>query len=117
MSKKEKQGPVSIPIYNYEIIKKSIPFHFNLIALTISFFIVLIAYKNVPGYAWVKDELIKENLKLIKKYSRLNTDEKLGAKMGYDYHVIKMIKDATPENAIILFPKSDTCYVLRKREG
>jgi len=96
---------------------KSIPFHFNLIGLTISFFIALIAYKNVPGYTWVKDELIKENLKIVKKHPRLSVDEKLGAKIGYDFHVLKMIKDATPENAVILFPSQDTCYSVRKREG
>ena len=116
MAKKIDQFPEFKPLASVDQ-KKGIPFHLNLIALTISFFIVLIAYKNVPSYAWVKDDLIKENLKIIKKYPKLSLDEKLGSKIGYDYHVIKMLRDATPENAVILMPRSDTCHNVRLREG
>lgn len=96
---------------------KGIPFHFNLIALVISFFFVLFLYKNFPSYQWLKEELIKENLKMIKKYSKLSIDEKLQAKIGYDYAVIKMIRDSTPVDAVILFPPSDTCMKIRTREN
>ncbi len=116
MAKKNNQEPEITALASGDY-KKGIPFHLNLIALSISFFLVLIAYKNIPSYAWLKDDLIKENLKIIKKYPRLSSDEKLGAKIGYDFQVLKMIRDATPENAIILFPRQDTCQNIRKREG
>ena len=96
--------------------KKGIAFHMNLIALVVSFFFVLVLYKNVPTYQWLKDTLIKENLKLIKKYPRLTLDEKLQAKIGYDYAVIKMIKDSTPETAIVLLPPKDSCHKVRGLE-
>lgn len=112
MSKKE--IPVSKEIASKEA--KSIPFHLNMIALVVSFFIVLAFYKNFPSYQWVKDELIKENLKLIKKNQRLSMDDKLEAKIGYDYSVLKMIKNATPETAVILMPPTDTCWAIRTRE-
>ncbi|MBC7389990.1 MAG: hypothetical protein H7329_12305, partial [Opitutaceae bacterium] len=116
MAKKITQAPEYKPLPSLDH-KKGIPFHLNLIALTVSFFITLIAYKNVPSYTWLKEDLIKENLKVIKKYPQLSSDEKLGAKIGYDFQVLKMIRDATPENAIILMPRQDTCYSVRKREG
>jgi len=97
--------------------KKSIPFHYNMIGLVLSFFLVMFLYKNVSSYKWVKDDLIKENLKIIKKYPRLTIDEKLSAKIGYDYDVLKLIKDNTPNNAIILMPRVDTCLSVRKREN
>lgn len=99
-----------------QIQRKGIPFHFNVIALAVSFFFVLFLYKNFPSYQWLKDELIKENLKMIKKYPRLGMDEKLQAKIGYDYAVLKMIKDSTPVDAIILFPPKDTCAAIRAAE-
>jgi len=112
MSKKEIKPPINISKSE----SRSIPFHVNMIGLVISFFITLFFYKNFPSYQWVKDELIKENLKLIKKNSRLTIDDKLEAKIGYDYSVLKMIKNATPDTAIILMPNPDSCLAIRKRE-
>ncbi|HAR20775.1 MAG TPA: hypothetical protein DCR46_08930 [Cytophagales bacterium] len=111
MPKNDKKEPLKNAERN-----KSIPFHLNLIGLMVSFFLVFFLVKNVASYTWVKDDLIKENLKLIKKYSRFSIDDKLSAKIGYDYNVLKMIKDATPENAFILMPPSDSCLKVRKSE-
>lgn len=111
----KKTFAATIPSSN-QTSRKGIPFHFNVIALAVSFFFVLFLYKNVPSYQWLKDELIKENLKMIKKYPRLSIDEKLQAKIGYDYAVLKMIKDSTPVEAVILFPPRDTCAKIRTME-
>lgn len=94
-------------------VSKSIPFHFNLIALVVSFFFVMVVYKNVPSYTWVKDELIKENLKMIKKYSKFSFDDRIEAKIGFDYAVLRIIKNGTPENATILMPPVQFCNTLR----
>lgn len=113
MSKKE----IKTPLASTNPASKSIPFHFNMIGLVVSFFIVLFFYKNFPSYQWVKDELIKENLKMIKKNPNLSIDDKLEAKLGYDYSVLKMIKNATPETAVILMPNVDSCWAIRVREN
>jgi hypothetical protein len=114
MSKKSPSSPPPVSAPSARI--KSIPFHINIIFLIASFFLVLLVYKNFPSYTWVKDELIKENLKLIKKYSRLSLDERIEAKVGFDYSIIRIIKDGTPSNAVILMPPIAVCSDIRTRQ-
>lgn len=116
MAKKNPIPPVSPEKTDLAPKMKGIPFHFNLIALVVSFLFVFFLYKNIPSYQWLKEELLKENLKIIKKHPKLSTDEKLQAKIGYDYAVVKMMRDATPETAIILMPIADTCLKIRAGE-
>ncbi len=83
--------------------------------LLVSFLLVFLLIKKVDGYKWVKDTLIKENMDVIKKYPNLTTDEKLQAKLGFDYAYLKMLNKA-PENAVILMPSRTLIDTVRKQQ-
>lgn len=86
----------------------------NVVLLLVSLFFVMILMKKVDGYKWVRETLFKENLEFIKKYPTLNTDQKLEAKLGFDYAYIRMLKEA-PENAVIIMPRRSLIDSVRKQ--
>ena len=95
--------------------KKSIPIHINF-AFGLGFFIlVLAAYKKMPGYTWAFDTLVGNNLETINKYPDLTIEEKYAAKLTFDYQYLKIVKDNTPEDAVVLFPPTDFIKQVRKQ--
>ncbi len=64
-------------------------------------------YLTVPGYTWLVDSLVVNNLKIIFENSNMKIDQKYAAKLGADYQFINYIKQNTPEDAIILMPPRD----------
>ncbi len=63
--------------------------------------------KMNPGYQWLIDGYAKSNLKAIKEISEFNFDQKLEAKLGYDYAFIEMIRKSTPESAVVFYPSRE----------
>ena len=93
---------------------KGINFLVNVVVLLLSLFFVMILMKKVDGYKWVRETLFKENLDFIKKNGSLTTDQKLEAKLGFDYAYVRMLKDS-PENAVILMPTRTYIDTIRKQ--
>lgn len=97
--KKKKSAPGSPadkkPSYTWRVFK-------NLILLVATFFFTQAIRKDGAGYQWVFENLIEDNLKMIKKYKKLNHDERLQAKLGYTAAYLSFIAKNTPENAVIL---------------
>lgn len=60
-----------------------------------------------PGYHWVYNGLLKENMRLIKKYPKLTFDQKMCIKLGASYEYLMFLKQATPDTAVILYPSSE----------
>lgn len=96
-----------------------IPFHLNILLLFVTIAILFVLYKSVPGYAWVKDSLIKDNLEMIKKYPKASYDDKVIAKQGFDYAVLvnALNYKEIPENAVILFPPHRWIDTIRQKNN
>lgn len=85
--------------------KSVIEIIFNNIVVLIIFGIIFFSlYKNNKGYNWMVDTLLVQNYQMMKKNPNLNYDQKMSAKIGRVYEFYKILRDSTPENALILMP-------------
>lgn len=82
----------------------------NMIGGAAAFILVWTCYKNVDGYTWVYDSLLKGNYKYITDNKHLSADEWREAKMGFSYKYLKHIRDNTPDTAVILMPERDIYF-------
>ncbi len=82
----------------------SIPFHKNIMMVLVLLIVLFVIRKQVGGYIFVFDNLIAQNMKMIKEKPNLTNLEKGTFKFQYDYEYIDYVKNHTPENAVILFP-------------
>ncbi len=100
-------------------VQVGIPFHLNIFLLFITIIVLFVLYKSVPGYAWVKDGLIKDNLDMIKKYPKASYDDKVIAKQGFDYAVLVKALNfrETPDDAVILFPPVSWIDTLKQKNN
>lgn len=94
---------------------------YNLLFGFIAVMFLVWCNKNVLSYNWVYNSLLKDGYKYCglvqneinnrsrgvsdpKMKSQIAYDTKYEAKIGVEFMVLKMIRDNTPPNAIILFP-------------
>lgn len=56
------------------------------------------------GYDWLINGYAKSNLAAIQETKDFNTDQRLEARLGYDYAFIEMIRKSTPETAVVFYP-------------
>lgn len=85
----------------------SIPFHKNILMVFAILIVLFVVRKNVGGYIFVFDNLIKQNMQMIKDKPDISNLEKGKFKFQLDYEYIDYIKTHTPENAVILFPNPE----------
>ncbi len=64
-------------------------------------------YKWFYNYKWVYHNLIVKNLKIQDQLDSLDYDGRQAYKNGHEFNYLKMIRDKTPENAVILMPDQD----------
>jgi hypothetical protein len=82
----------------------SIAIHKNLLVMVVCLITIFVLQKQVIGYNWVWNTLIKENLAMQRKMPNLSEQQKSEAKMGYDITYMSYLVENTPKNAVILFP-------------
>jgi len=89
-------------LFRSELIKNTI-FTFLLIG------VIIWQFNRKEGYYnWFINDLVKSNLQFIYgDGSELTYDQKSEAKIGRSYFFLNLIKQSTPQDAIILFPNSD----------
>lgn len=76
----------------------------NLGAAAISGIIAMLLFQSVEGYDWLLNTMLANNLKTIEQYPNLTVPQKYEAKWGGEIGYTYRIKDATPDDAIILMP-------------
>ena len=76
----------------------------NVLFMVLALLLVKYTLTKQPAYRWVYSSLLKENMATIKKHPELTFEEKMKMKLGVDYDYLLFIKQATPENAVILYP-------------
>jgi hypothetical protein len=84
-------------------------------SVLITSILCLIVYNcvtKIDSYNWVWNGLLKSNYELTKKYPNMTLDERLSMKLGLDYSYLKMIRENTPDTAVILFQEKQ--YITEK---
>ncbi len=76
----------------------------NVGAAAVSAIIIMLLFQSVEGYDWLLNTMLANNLKTIEQYPDLTIPQKYEAKWGGEIGYTFKIKDATPENAIVLLP-------------
>lgn len=71
--------------------------------------------KSNPGYQWLIEGYAKNNLKAIEQMDGLSNDQILEAKLGYDYAFVEMIRNNTPDTAVVFYPSR--ADFMDKKEG
>lgn len=56
------------------------------------------------GYKWVNHTFIKMNRQNLQIMDTFDIDERYGAKLGANFNYLRIIRDNTPEDAIIIMP-------------
>lgn len=82
----------------------------NGVAALICWFLISHFVFKQPGYQWITQGMLKQNMELIKQYPKLTTDQKYEMKLGTSYAYLKFIREQTPPNAIILYPERDDFF-------
>lgn len=97
--KKDERKTASFPGY-FAVFTRNILFGF------LAFLLILLCYKQQPGYKWTYDNLLRGNMEVIKKYRHLSTDKRNEMKIGFTYVYLRYLKQNTPDSAVILMPRS-----------
>ena len=79
----------------------------NVLFMVLALLLVKYTLTKQPAYHWVYSSLLKENMATIKKHPEFTFEEKMKMKLGVDYDYLLFIKQATPENAVILYPSQE----------
>lgn len=79
----------------------------NVLFMGLALLLVKYVLTEQPAYRWVYRELLKKNMEAIKKYPDLTFEQKMQMKLGVDYEYLLFIRQATPENAVILYPSAE----------
>ena len=76
----------------------------NVLVFGLFILIIYLLYFLNPGYKWLVNGPILQNWRIVWSYPHLELDKKYEAKLGFDYEYINLIKQNTPENAVLLMP-------------
>lgn len=89
----------------------------NLLLLIVFFSLFFSLKKYNPGYAFVFNDLVKKNMEIMDKYKNLTYEEKMEAKLGFNYKFLNYIKQNTPEDAVIIMPPDSIFYPKGKKSN
>ncbi|MDR1557899.1 MAG: hypothetical protein LBS88_12865 [Tannerellaceae bacterium] len=62
------------------------------------------------GYNWAYNSLLKGNMATIRANPNLTVAQKNEMKLGIDYAYLQFVRNATPEDAVILYPSVDDFF-------
>ncbi|MDR0658491.1 MAG: hypothetical protein LBG18_06120 [Mediterranea sp.] len=75
----------------------------NIVYLVLVLFLVRYTLSKQPGYRWVYD-MLRSNMETVRKHPGLTFEQKMQQKLGMSYVYLLHLKQATPEDAVILYP-------------
>lgn len=87
----------------------------NLLAAGIVLLFLVKVVETRQGYGWVYNGLLKSNMKTIKAYPNLTTDQRFEIKLGFSYSYLEFIRKNTPDNAVILYPGRESFFPENKK--
>lgn len=62
------------------------------------------------GYKWAYYSLMKGNMATIRENPHLTLEQRNEMKLGFDYAYLQFLKNATPEDAVILYPSREDFF-------
>ncbi|MDR1344002.1 MAG: hypothetical protein LBJ39_01490 [Tannerellaceae bacterium] len=82
----------------------------NICAAVIAGFILSKCIDLQEGYNWVCNSMLKGNMELIKANRGATLEQRTEFKLGFDYQYLLFIRNATPEDAVILYPSAQDFF-------
>jgi len=81
----------------------------NIIAALVVGFLVYQLVEKQAGYHFVSN-MLSNNYTLITTHPNLSLDERYQTRMGFTYRYLKLLRESSPENAVILFPEEEDFF-------
>lgn len=78
----------------------------NLLIAAVVYMLCPSLIKSNAGYEWLIEGYAKSNLEALQQLQGFNNDQKLEAKLGYDYAFIEMIRKALPRTPLCSIPRA-----------
>ncbi|MDR0733298.1 MAG: hypothetical protein LBF08_04465 [Dysgonamonadaceae bacterium] len=82
----------------------------NICAVLAAWFFLSESINGQHGYKWAYHILMKSNMAIIREYPHLTLEQKNAMKLGSDYAYLQFMKNATPEDAVILYPSREDFF-------
>lgn len=79
----------------------------NLLVVAVVFFVCPKLVKTNMAYQWLIDNYVKGNSAVITQMRDLTLDQRLEAKLGYDYVFLELIRNRTPQDAVVFYPSRE----------
>ncbi|MDR1357683.1 MAG: hypothetical protein LBJ58_08445 [Tannerellaceae bacterium] len=79
----------------------------NVCAAVVAGIFIFKCLDTQEGYKWVYHSMLKGNMELIKAHPKATLEERNKFKLGTDYEYLLFVKNATPEDAVILYPSRE----------
>ena len=76
----------------------------NVFILILFFFIFKNLYDNSPGYKWLNENFISENMRIMRENPDYTLEQKYEVKFGFFAKYVNLIVENTPDSSIILMP-------------
>lgn len=96
--KKENNSKTSLSI---RLLKKTL---FNVVAACVACGLVWLCYRYVPTYAWVYNSNLTMHFKTARMNRKVPADQIRAGKLGFSFQYLSLIRDNTPEHAVIWMP-------------
>ncbi len=87
----------------------------NFVALIAILAIIFIIYFLDPGYKWTWNDLIKSNLEVMSDYKNTDYNKRAQLKLGYFADYMSILRENTPEDAIILMPSDSVINTVKNK--
>lgn len=79
----------------------------NLLVAAVAYLVCPALLKTNVAYRWLIDGYAKANGEVIRQMRDLSYDQRLEAKLGYDYVFVEMIRNNTPDSAVVFYPSRE----------
>ena len=82
----------------------------NVCAALVAGFFLFKCLEVQQGYNWAYYSLMKGNMATIRENPHLTLEQRNEMKLGFDYAYLQFLKNATPEDAVILYPSREDFF-------
>lgn len=79
----------------------------NLLVAVVGLVLLSKAVGNNDSYNWLWNTFVPSNLEGAKMVEGMTPEQRLAAKLGTDFRYVMMLRDETPDSAVVYFPSKD----------
>ncbi|MCD8044094.1 MAG: hypothetical protein LUH10_13660 [Tannerellaceae bacterium] len=82
----------------------------NILALVVTGTLVYFCINKTTGYDWAYNKFLKSNMDFIQAHPHLTEEQRYELKLGTSYKYLMLLKEHTPEDAVILYPVKEDFF-------